>query len=117
MSEGKIFLCAACLQPSTEMVMNEIKMIEKYKPDYIVAVTPYYYSTSQDIIIEHFKKIAHYSSVPLILYNIPQCTHNKIELNTVLELAKEKNIAGIKDSSGDFISFTRGVYILSLIHI
>lgn len=110
MSEEKIFLCAACLQPSTEMVMNEIKIIEKYKPDYIVAVTPYYYSTSQDIIIEHFKKIAHYSSVPLILYNIPQCTHNKIELNTVLELAKEKNIAGIKDSSGDFISFTRGVY-------
>lgn len=109
-SEGKIFLCAACLQPSTDMVINEIKIIEKYEPDYIVAVTPYYYSVSQDIIIEHFKKIAHYSSVPLILYNIPQCTHNKIELNTVLELAKEENIAGVKDSSGDFISFTRGVY-------
>jgi 4-hydroxy-tetrahydrodipicolinate synthase len=109
-SEGKIFLCAACLQPSTDMVINEIRIIEKYEPDYIVAVTPYYYSVSQDIIIEHFKKIAHYSSVPLILYNIPQCTHNKIELNTVLELAKEENIAGVKDSSGDFISFTRGVY-------
>lgn len=109
-SEGKIFLCAACLQPSTDMVINEIKIIEKYEPDYIVAVTPYYYSVSQDIIIEHFKKIAHYSSVPLILYNIPQCTHNKIELNTILELAKEENIAGVKDSSGDFISFTRGVY-------
>ena len=27
-----------------------------------------------------------------------------------MQLAKEKNIAGIKDSSGDFISFTRGVY-------
>ncbi len=109
-SEGKILLCAACLQPSTDMVINEIRIIEKYEPDYIVAVTPYYYSVSQDIIIEHFKKITHYSSVPLILYNIPQCTHNKIELNTVLELAKEENIAGVKDSSGDFISFTRGVY-------
>jgi len=110
MCEGKVFLCAACLQPSTEMVINEIKIMEKYRPDYIVAVTPYYYSISQDIIIEHFKKIAHCSSVPLILYNIPQCTHNKIELNTVLELVKEENIAGIKDSSGDFISFTRGAY-------
>ena len=78
MSEGKIFLCAACLQPSTEMVIDESKIIEKYRPDYIVAVTPYYYSVSQDVIIEHFKKIAHCSSVPLILYNIPQCTHNKI---------------------------------------
>ena len=109
-NKGKVFLCAACLQPSTELVISEIKIYEKYEPDYIVAVTPYYYSVSQDIIIEHFKKIANFSSVPLILYNIPQCTHNKIELNTVLELAKEENIAGVKDSSGDFISFTRGVY-------
>jgi len=109
-SGGKVFLCAACIQLSTEMVINEIKAFEKLKPDYIVAVTPYYYSVSQNAIIEHFKKIAQYSSIPLIIYNIPQCTHNKIELGTVLRLAQEENIAGVKDSSGDFISFTRGVY-------
>ena len=108
MSEGKVFLCAACIQPSTEIVINEIKAFEKLEPDYIVAVTPYYYSVSQNVIIEHFKKIAQYSSVPLIIYNIPQCTHNKIELSTVLKLAQEENIAGVKDSSGDFVSFTRG---------
>ncbi len=112
MSEGKVFLCAACIQPSTEIVINEIKAFEKLEPDYIVAVTPYYYSVSQNVIIEHFKKIAQYSSVPLIIYNIPQCTHNKIELSTVLKLAQEENIAGIKDSSGDFISFTRGACTL-----
>ena len=109
-NRGKVFLCAACLQPTTELVMSEIKIYEKYEPDYLVAVTPYYYSVSQDVIIEHFKKIARFSSVPLIIYNIPQCTHNKIQLSTILKLAKEKNIAGVKDSSGDFISFTRGIY-------
>ncbi len=109
-NRGKVFLCAACLQPTTELVMSEIKIYEKYEPDYLVAVTPYYYSVSQDVIIEHFKKIARFSSVPLIIYNIPQCTHNKIQLSTILKLAKEKNIAGVKDSSGDFISFTRGVH-------
>jgi len=75
-SEGKVFLCAACIQPSTEIVIDEIKAFEKLEPDYIVAVTPYYYSVSQNVIIEHFKKIAQYSSIPLIIYNIPQCTHN-----------------------------------------
>jgi len=111
-SKGKVFLCAACIQPSTEMVINEIRDFEKLEPDYIVAVTPYYYGVSQNVIIEHFRKIAQYSSIPLIIYNIPQCTHNKIELETILQLTKEKNIAGIKDSSGDFISFTRGIYKL-----
>jgi len=109
-SKGKVFLCAACLQPTTEMAMREIKIYEKYEPDYLVAVSPYYYSVSQDVIIEHFKKIGRFSSVPLIVYNIPQCTHNKIQLSTILKLAKEKNIAGVKDSSGDFISFTRGMH-------
>jgi len=109
-TRGNQVLCAACIQPSTELVINEIQVFEKFKPDYVVAVTPYYYTVSQDAIIEHFKKIANFSSVPLILYNIPQCTHNKIELSTILKLAKEENIAGIKDSSGDFISFTRGMY-------
>lgn len=108
--KGNQVLCAACIQPSTELVINEIQAFEKFKPDYVVAVTPYYYNVSQDIIIEHFKKIAQNSSIPVIIYNIPQCTHNKIELSTILKLAKEENIAGIKDSSGDFISFTRGVY-------
>ena len=28
-SKGKVFLCAACLQPSTEMVINEIRAFEK----------------------------------------------------------------------------------------
>jgi len=85
-SKGKVFLCAACLQPTTEMAMREIKIYEKYEPDYLVAVSPYYYSVSQDVIIEH------------------------IQLSTILKLAKEKNIAGVKDSSGDFISFTRGMH-------
>jgi len=106
----KQFLCSACLQPSTELVIKEIEAFEKLETDYVVAVTPYYYNISQDVIIEHFRKIAYYSSVPLIIYNIPQCTYNKIELNTILKLAQEENIAGIKDSSGDFVSFTRGVY-------
>jgi len=106
----KQFLCSACLQPSTELVIKEIEVFEKYEPDYIVVVAPYYYAVSQEVIAKHFQKIAQSSSVPIIIYNIPQCTHNKIELSTILELAKEENIAGIKDSSGDFISFTRGVY-------
>ena len=109
-STGEVFICAACLQPTTEMAMSEMNMYEKYEPDYLVAVTPYYYTVSQEVIIEHFKKIARASPIPLIIYNIPQCTHNKISLDTILELAKEENIAGVKDSSGDFISFSRGIY-------
>ena len=106
---ARAFLCAACIQPSTPQVLEELDALLPLQPDYVVAVAPYYYAVPQEAVREHFRALARRSSVPLILYNIPQCTHNPIALDTVLELAGEPNIAGIKDSSGDFISFCRGM--------
>jgi 4-hydroxy-tetrahydrodipicolinate synthase len=106
---GRAFLAAACIQPSTHQVLEELEAVIRLEPDFIVAVAPYYYAVPQDGVRAHFRAIARRSPVPLILYNIPQCTHNPIALDTVLELAREENIAGIKDSSGDFVGFCRGL--------
>ena len=102
------FLCAACIRPSTEMVLKEIEIFSDLKPDYIVAVTPYYYNVSQNDILYHFTKIAKESPVPVIAYHIPQNTNNNIDLTTILEFANIENIAGVKDSSGNFVNFSRG---------
>jgi 4-hydroxy-tetrahydrodipicolinate synthase len=106
---GRVFLCAACIQPSTPQVLEELQAMAKLEPDFVVAVAPYYYTLGQEAIREHFLTIARHSPLPLILYNIPQCTHNPLAPETVLELAREPNIAGLKDSSGDFVAFSRGL--------
>jgi 4-hydroxy-tetrahydrodipicolinate synthase len=108
-ARGKAALCAACIQPSTEQTLAELAVMEKLEPDFIVAVTPYYYKVSQDTIVDHYTKIAAATGVPVISYDIPSCTHNKIELATILKLAKIRNIHGIKDSSGDFVTFSRAI--------
>ena len=88
-ADDSVTLCAACIQPSTEMVLEELREIERLEPDYIVAVTPYYYDVSQDDIIRHYQTIAEASSFPVIVYNIPSRTHNLIELDTVRRLAED----------------------------
>ncbi len=108
-ARGRCFLAAACLQPATPQVLAEMEAMLELGPDFVVAVAPYYYALGQDAVAAHFREIARASPVPLILYNIPQCTHNPLTVETVLELAREPNIAGIKDSSGDFVSFCRGL--------
>jgi len=102
-------LCAACIQPSTDMVLEEVRAIERLQPDYVVAVTPYYYDASQDDIVRHYQTIAQASSVPLLIYNIPSCTHNPIQLETIQRLAEVRNIGGVKDSTGNFVPFSRGL--------
>jgi 4-hydroxy-tetrahydrodipicolinate synthase len=101
------FLCLGCLLPSTELTLEEILAFKSLKPDFIVVTSPYYFKVTQEEMIRHFEMIARRSPFPVIVYNIPQCTHNKIEHGTMLQIASLDNVVGFKDSSGDFITFSR----------
>ncbi len=107
-SRGRQFLYLAALQPSTPQVVKEIHQMEDLEPDYFVAVTPYYGEKDQETIKGHYTMLASESPVPLILYNIPGRTQSPMTVETVLELSRVENVAGIKDSSGDFMFFARG---------
>jgi 4-hydroxy-tetrahydrodipicolinate synthase len=108
-TQGRQLLCAAYIQSCTDAVLEQMQALEATEPDYVVAVTPYYLAMRQEDIVEHFRRLAASAPAPLILYNIPGNTHNPIALETVLRLAREKNIAGVKDSTGNFVDFSRGV--------
>mgnify|MGYP006291012647 FL=1 len=104
-TDGKLPLYVVFLCPHTNQVIREMQDFMELEPDYVAAVTPYYYSFTQEEIIAHFTAIAEASEVPLVLYNIPQNTHNVIEPASVKFLASHPNIAGIKDSSGAVLPF------------
>lgn len=106
---GRIPLYVVILRPHTDKVIEELMDFMDLQPDFAAAVTPFYYGVSQSTIVEHYTRIAEASPIPVLLYNIPQNTHNAIGVDTVLELAKHPNIVGVKDSSGNFIDFTRGI--------
>jgi 4-hydroxy-tetrahydrodipicolinate synthase len=108
-SAGRQFLCLACLRPSTALVADEMHELEDLQPHFRVAVTPFYGTVSQDTIISHYRMLAAASEIPLILYNIPIRTFNPMSLDTISCLSAEQNIVGIKDSSGDFTQFSRGL--------
>ena len=92
---------------STDLVADEIAAFESLQPDFIVVPTPYYFTISQNEIVRHFREIANRSPFPVIAYNIPQCTFNKIEYDAMLEISSLEKVVGLKDSSGDFVTFSR----------
>jgi 4-hydroxy-tetrahydrodipicolinate synthase len=101
--------CVVVVKPDTLSVLREIDDIAAEEPDYISAVTPFYLTATQSDIIGHYVRIADHSPIPILLYNIPQNTHNPMNLETILELGDHPNIFGVKDSSGNFVQFQRGV--------
>lgn len=69
--------------------------------DGILAVTPYYNRPSQAGIEAHVRAIAGASDLPVLLYDIPVRTGRKVAETTILRLAADGTIAGVKDASAN----------------
>jgi 4-hydroxy-tetrahydrodipicolinate synthase len=87
---------------NTKALLNKLKLVEKYKVDGILSVSPYYNRPDQRGIYEHFNAISESTDLDIVLYNIPYRTGRNIENETLFKLAEKKNIIGVKDASGDF---------------
>ena len=68
----------------------------------ISAVVPYYFTYSKDEIVSHYYKIAEYSKLPLIIYNIPIRTSVTLTRSDFGKLLSHDNIAGVKFTANDF---------------
>jgi 4-hydroxy-tetrahydrodipicolinate synthase len=71
-------------------------------------VTPFYLKPADRGIYEHYDTIASQVDLPIILYNIPQCTGLPLPWQMVEDLAQIPNIVAVKDSSGQ-LSFILAV--------
>ncbi len=88
---------ANCTKSAIEMT----KYAESVGADGALIVTPYYNKTTQAGLIEHYKKIASSTLLPIILYNVPGRTGVNILPETCKELSKVENIVAIKEASGN----------------
>ena len=80
---------------------------EKLGADALLVVTPYYNKTSQRGLIAHFTAIADSVNIPIILYNVPSRTGVNITLDTYDVLANHKNIAAVKEASGNISAIAK----------
>lgn len=68
----------------------------------VLSASPYYSKPSQEGLFQHYKTLAAASPKPILLYNVPGRTGRNLSAATTIRLAREvKNIAGIKEASGD----------------
>lgn len=86
---------------NTNKIIKQLKVVEKYKVEGILSVSPYYSRPDQNGIFEHFKAISDSTDLKIIIYNIPHRTGRNIENDTLFRLAEFGNIVGVKDSCGN----------------
>ena len=77
------------------------KHAEKAGADGALVVTPYYNKPTQEGLYQHYKSINDNTSLPIIIYNIPSRCVIDMSVDTMARLFELKNIAGVKDATGD----------------
>jgi len=100
-AKGKIPVVAGTGSNSTEEAISLTKHAEKAGADGALVVTPYYNKPTQEGLYQHYKAINDNTSLPIIIYNIPGRCVIDMSVDTMARLYELKNIAGVKDATGD----------------
>ena len=99
---GRVPIVAGATSNSTREAIEKAKTISARKGvDAILTASPYYNKPTQEGQYQHFKAIAEAVDKPLILYNVPGRTGANIEPATLGRLSQVKNIAAVKEASGN----------------
>src|SRR6201996_1607578 len=87
---------------NTAELIEELGSFPLEKAAAVLSASPYYSKPSQEGLFQHYAALAAASPRPILLYNVPGRTGRNLNAATTVRLAKEvKNIAGIKEASGD----------------
>ncbi len=100
-SKGKIPVIAGTGSNSTEEAISLTRHAEKAGADGALVVTPYYNKPTQEGLYQHYKSINDNTNLPIIIYNIPGRCVIDMSVDTMARLFELKNIAGVKDATGD----------------
>ena len=102
---GQVPVIVGAVEQTTNRVIEEARRVIALGADSIVATSLYYAISNAEENGRHFRSIAAAVDVPVFAYDVPVRTHFKLPTDLLVELGRDGVIAGVKDSSGDDVSF------------
>lgn len=102
---GQVPVLAGIIDLGTAQVIDLALIARRLGVDGLVATAPFYIRPSQSEIIGHFSALRRATDLPIYAYEVPPNVQSTIERSTIVAMAEQGLIAGLKDSSGDEANF------------
>ncbi len=99
--KGRIPVMAGAGANDTAKAVAMSKEMAAAGATHLLHVSPMYNKPPQRGIVEHFRRVADATDLPIVAYNVPGRTGSNIEARTTLELATIPHVVGIKEASGN----------------
>ena len=105
MVHGRVPVLAGIIDMETLRVVDQAKRAKGYGVDALVATAPFYALGGPKEVERHFRAIRENTDLPLFAYDLPVCVHTKLDPTMLVRLGTDGVLQGVKDSSGDDVSF------------
>lgn len=103
--DHRVPVLVGIIDTETERVIEHGRRAQELGADALVATAPFYALGGMADVEEHFRVLHEELDLPVFAYDIPVCVHTKLPWKLLARLGAEGVLAGVKDSSGDDISF------------
>ena len=103
--DHRVPVLVGIIDTETERVLEYGRRALALGADALVATAPFYALGGPADVEEHFRILHQELDAPLFAYDIPVCVHTKLSWKMLARLGAEGVLAGVKDSSGDDVSF------------
>jgi 4-hydroxy-tetrahydrodipicolinate synthase len=111
-AKGRAVVIAGAGSNNTSEAIDLARHAEKAGADAVLVVTPYYNKPTQEGMYCHFKAVNDAIGIPIIIYNIPPRSVVDMSVDTMRRLFELKNIAGVKDATGNLARVSQQRHVL-----
>src|SRR6476619_3028457 len=94
-ARGRLRIIAGAGSTSTGQAIELTRRAEAAGADAVLSVVPYYNKPMQAGIHAHFRAIAHSTTLPIILHDIPSRTNRELSDDTLARLVESKQFIGL----------------------
>ena len=106
-TNGRVPVLAGVSDTSLANVVAHARDAKDSGADAVVSTPPYYYTTGEEELVDHFETIASKSDLPLFVYNIPEWTHLYVPPRVIQLLAEKRVIVGMKYTEYNLLNLLR----------
>ena len=99
--KGRVPVIAGAGSNDTARAVQLSKEMQAAGATHLLHVSPMYNKPPQRGILEHFRRIADATTLPIIVYNVPGRTGSNVEAKTTLALAEDERFVAVKEASGN----------------
>ncbi|EKD92709.1 MAG: dihydrodipicolinate synthase [uncultured bacterium] len=100
-ARGRVQVLAGTGSNCTAKTIEMTQAAKALSADGALIVCPYYNKPTPQGLLLHYRKIAEETQFPIVIYNIKGRTGINMNTDTLLQLAENPHIVGVKEASGD----------------